>query len=151
MMRLKGRLVAKRNIRCLTPKERADRAKQRVVDKLGKTEFDRIVKQYSTLNSLKTRKSQFLIDGMIMGLIQQNLANREIRQVFKVGNDRINRIRRVIKNPELLRKKPFVPKHAATPSDIERIKTHLELFDTEDGFPCAHRRALKFFLKQGLT
>ena len=129
MMRAKGRLVAKMNVRSMTPEETAKRAKGRVIEKLGKSEYDRMLKQYLTPSELNTTESQSLIDGMIMSLIQQNLTDRMIRQVFAVGNNRIKRIRKIIKNPELLVKKPFVPKHAASSADIGRIKAHLATYD----------------------
>ena len=151
MMRPKGRLVAKRNTRSMTEEDKAERAKSRVILKLGDSEYNRVKQQYAKLSAVNSRKSHSLLDGMILGLIQRNLSNREIRQVFKVGNNRINRLRSIMRNPELLIRKRFVPKHAVTPEDIARLKEHLATYDTEDGFPCAHRRARKFFVQQGLT
>ena len=82
----------------MTTEELGERAK-RVVNKLGSHEFDKVKKQYSELVASKSQKCGSLINGTIMGLINQNLTNREIRRVFSVGNNRINRIRKVIKNP----------------------------------------------------
>ena len=117
----------------------------------SETESTRNSKISLTLVAQSPKSNRSLIDGMIMGLVQQNLSNREIKQVFRVGNNRIDRVRVLIENPELLNKPRPTPKHAATPEDIDRLKAHLGKYDTEDGFPCAHRRPLKFFLKQGLT
>ena len=150
-MQRKGKLAKKRNIRKLTPDQRSERAKKRVVDKLGIREYEKLQNQFKTLAAQSSKSCKSLIDGLIMGLVQQNLSNREIQQVFRVGNNRINRVRLLIENPELLKKERPTPKHAATPGDIDRLKAHLGKYDTEDGFPCAHRRPLKFFLKQGLT
>ena len=136
----------------MTEQEKSERAKNRVIRKLGETEYNRFKQQYSNLIAAKSQKNENLIDGMIMSLIQQNLSNREVMQIFKVGNNRINRMRKIVKNPKLLlKRKKQVPKHAATSADIDRLKTHLASYDTEDGFPCAHRRARKFFIQQGLT
>ena len=151
MLRPKGRLVAKRNVRSMTPEELAERSKKRVIDKIGMTEYNEVRKQFAALVASRSKKGESLIDGMIMGLIKQNLSNREIRQVFRVGNNRIDRIRLIISKPEVLKSVRPKPKHAAKEADIERIKAHLATYDTEDGYPCAHRRPLKFFLKQGLT
>lgn len=150
-MKDKGKLVPKKNVKCMTEKERLLRAKARVIEKLGQIEYDKLRKQFKKLTASSSSKRHTLIDGMIMGLIQQNLTNREIRQVFTVGNNRIYRIRKVVKNPELLKTERRVPKHAATTDDILELKAHLATYNTEDGFPCAHRRQLKYFLVQGLT
>ena len=135
----------------MAQEERALRSKDRVIEKLGKEVYDKVRKQFHKLVLLNSKKSQSLIDGMIMGLIQQSLTNRQIIQVFRVGNNRINRVRKLIQNPELLNTKRFVPKHAASAEDIKRLKDHLATYSTEDGFACAHRRQLKYFLIQGLT
>ena len=82
MMRAKGKLVAKRNVRSMTTEELGERAKKRVVNKLGSHEFDKVKKQYSELVASKSQKCGSLIDGTIMGLINQNLTNREIRRVL---------------------------------------------------------------------
>ena len=150
-MQRKGKLTKKSNIRTLTPDERSESAQKRVSDKLGNGEYEKLKNQFKTLVAQSPKSNRSLIDGMIMGLVQQNLSNREIKQVFRVGNNRIDRVRVLIENPELLNKPRPTPKHAATPEDIDRLKAHLGKYDTEDGFPCAHRRPLKFFLKQGLT
>ena len=151
MMRRKGKLVAKRNVKSMTTSQLAARSKKRVIDKLGVSEYTRVRKQFENLVAIRSRKGEALIDGMIMGLVQQNLTNREIKEVLNVGNNRIDRVRRVTANPELLKAERPKPKHAATPDDIHHLKAHLATYDTEDGYPCAHRRPLKFFLKQGLT
>ena len=148
MMRRKGKLVAKRNVKSMTSSQLAARSKKRVI---GVSEYTRVRKQFETLVANRSRKGETLIDGMIMGLVQQNLTNREIREVFNVGNNRIDRVRRVTANPGLLKAERPKPKHAATPDDIHHLKAHLATYDTEDGYPCAHRRPMKFFLKQGLT
>ena len=56
-----------------------------------------------------------------------------------------------MKNPKLLKKKRYTPSHAASDKDIVNLKQHLGTFETEDGFPCAHRRPRKFFVEQGVT
>ena len=88
---------------------------------------------------------------MIMALVQQNLSFAEIRSIFRCGNDRIRRIREIISNPKVLQKKRPAPKHAITDEDLEVLMDHISGYETEDGYPCAHRRLLKFFIVQGLT
>ena len=92
-MQRKGKLAKKRNIRKLTPDQRSERAKKRVVDKLGIREYEKLQNQFKTLVAQSSKSCKSLIDGLIMGLVQQNLSNREIQQVFRVGNNRINRVR----------------------------------------------------------
>ena len=53
--------------------------------------------------------------------------------------------------PTILDKSRPRPTHAVTQNDLDAITTHLSSFETEDGFPCAHRRLRKFFVVQGLT
>ena len=151
MMKAKGKLITKKKIKRMSADERRLRAKERVMEKLGKKEYDKVQKQFSKLVASTSSSSRPLIDGMIMGLIQQSLSNRQIRHVFRVGNNRINRIRKVIRDPELLKTKRPAPKHAASIDDIEQLKAHLATYSTEDGYPCAHRRQLKYFLVQRLT
>ena len=151
MLQLKGKLAKRRNVKKQTPEQLAARAKSRVIDKIGIGEYDKLRDQFKVLASQRSKSSASLLDGMIMGLLQQNLTNRQIREIVSVGNNRINRIREVVENPELLKKGRPRPKHAATPEDIDRLKAHIATYDTEDGYPCAHRRLLKFFVTQGLT
>ena len=150
MMRPKGRLIPIRKCRKITKQESAERAKGRVIQKIGKNEYDRLKQNWESMGRSNPQVGHSLVDGMIMSLIQQNLSNREIMVVFNVGNPRINRIRLAIRNPETLKKPKLKPKHAASDIDIQRLKNHLATFDTEDGFPCAHRRPRKFFIQQGL-
>ena len=41
--------------------------------------------------------------------------------------------------------------HAVSDQDIVRLMTHIKTLETEDGFPCAHRRPRRYFTEEGLT
>ena len=103
-----------------------------------------------SLSSLKLADKP-VVDGLIMSLLQKNRTNTKIRAVHKFGNSRINRIRKVMKNPTLLISKRPRPVHAVTNEDLVYLRNILATFDTEDGFPCAHRRPRKFFVQEGIT
>ena len=103
-----------------------------------------------TLIDTKPSNYKSLADGLIMSLIQRNLSNRVIRTTFGCGTSRIMRIRLLMTQPEqskVIRKPPI---HAVTAEELEDLKQHLLTFETEDGYPCSHRRLRKFFVKQGL-
>ena len=97
------------------------------------------------------KDKNFVMDGMIMNLANLNLSNTMIRAVFGCGISRICRIRRVMKNPELINRRSNVPSHAVKKADIDALKAHIATLDTEDSFPCAHRRPQKYFIEPGLT
>ena len=40
---------------------------------------------------------------------------------------------------------PNIPSHVAKPEDIQRVKTHIETYDLESGYACAHRNQLTYF------
>ena len=86
-----------------------------------------------------------------MSLLQQNLSNLEIRQLFQCGNSRISKVRKIMEQPALLNNPRPKPHHAVVQDDLDALERHLMTFETEDGFPCAHRRLRKFFIVQGLT
>ena len=149
-LREKGRLVVPRKCTPLTPEQREARAVERALVKLGQQEYDRVKLLLLSLGG-EAQRNKTLVDGVIMGLLQRNLSNLEIRSFHKFGNSRINRIRRLLKNPDLLLRKRPRPVHAVTTSDRENLRAHLATYETEDGFPCAHRRPRKFFVRQGVT
>lgn len=43
------------------------------------------------------------------------------------------------------------PKHSLTEDEINSIKDEYQHWELEDGFPCAHRRPRKFFVKEHVT
>ena len=91
-----------------------------------------------------------LADGLIMSLIQRSLSNIEIRATVGCGYSRINRIRKLMADPQRKKIVRKPPPHAVTEKQLNNLKNHIKSYETEDGFACAHRRARKFFVKQGL-
>ena len=116
---------------------REQRVAARTKEKLGLEEYERLKKNYGLINKSKANNKSDLENGMIMSLLQQNLLNCVIRAVYGCGNFRINRIRKVMKNPALLEQKRKRPVHAVDDIDIDALKAHLASFETEDGFLCA--------------
>jgi len=41
--------------------------------------------------------------------------------------------------------------HAVLEEDITRMINHIKTFETDDGFPCVHRRPRRYFKEEGLT
>ena len=140
-LREKGRIVIPRKGNKLTRAQKEARTRARAIYKLGEPEYDRMKLLIESLSSVK-QADKAVVDGLIMGLLQQNLTNNEIRAVHKFGNSRINRIRKLMANPSLLKSKRPRPVHAVTNEDLDNLRHHLETFDTEDGYPCAHRGPL---------
>ena len=146
------RLVAPRNRKKLTEEEKQVRALAAVKETLGEESFEGLRKQWLVLRDSKLKADKKKADGLIVCLLQQNVSQRQIKALFpKLGTSRILRIRKVMDNPELAKKPRPPPSHALTPSQKEAIKTHISEFDTEDGFPCSHRRARTYFTQEGLT
>ena len=153
MLRAKGRLVSEQISRQSTPEQKRRGYLERAAHKLGGTDVrDKLSKQWDEIRVVKNKVNEKIGDGLILSLLQQNLSTREIRAMFcKAGVSKINRIRKIMEDPKStsIQRKP--PPHAASSIDIDNISAHLGTFDTEDGFPCAHRRPRKFFIQQGLT
>ena len=151
MLRDKGKLIAPRKTHKLTYEQKEERAIERAKSELGEDEYLRLQKTYKSIKESSSSDKHLVLDGMIINMIQRNLSQIEIKTMFRCGGYRILRLQKVLANPELLKKKRRVPKHAVSDDDLEALKAHLGTFDTEDGFPCAHRRPRKFFIQQGLT
>ena len=149
-MRPKGRLVVPRKGKRIGRDVLLKRAKDSAKRKLGADKFKQL-KTYSALSTASILKRRKLEDGMIMALLQQNLSFDEIRAVFSCGNSRIKRVRDIMEDPTILDKKRPTPKHALSKEDHAALKEHLSTYETEDGFPCAHRRARKFFCHPGFN
>ena len=81
---------------------------------------------------------------MIILFIELGYSNRELKQLFKVGGYRLDRIRKELKDPTLRAKKlaAKVPWHAFTDEDKHFVKNQILTWNSrlEDGLPCAHRR-----------
>ena len=144
-------MVAPRSGKRQGPDIKLLRATESAKLKITPARFEKLRASYVALSAATARNRKKLEDGMIMALIQQNLSCDQIRSVFGCGNSRIKRIRNIMKEPTLLDKKRPSPKHAVRKEDLENLKEHLSGYDTEDGFPCAHRRPRKFLIVQGLT
>ena len=102
------------------------------------------------MKSAAHKKDHSSADGIIMSLLQQNLSQREIQETLGCGVSRIGRVRKKMMNPGLTVKRPS-PYHAITPQQEADIRSHIESFDTEDGYPCAHRRPKSYFVQEGLN
>ena len=150
-MRPKGRLVVPRKGNKIGRDMYLKRTPATAQRKLGIDKFNKLKANYSALAAASIVKRRKLEDGLIMSLIQQNMSFDEVRAMFKCGNSRIKRVRDIMEDPTVLDKKRPTPKHALKKDDITALKEHLSSYETEDGFPCAHRRARKFFIVKGLT
>ena len=151
MLRRKGRLVAPKHRTKLTQAQRDERSLSAAKEKLGNDKCLKLKKGWESLkNSTKSDKN-FVMDGMIMNLAQLNLSNNMIRAIFGCGISRICRVRRVMDNPDLINLRRRTPSHAVSKEDLDALKEHLVTLDTEDSFPCAHRRPQKYFIESGLT
>ena len=147
MLRKKGRLVVPKPLKKSTEAERNLRARMRAKTKLGEDKYKRLRDSYIRCQNTEG-VSKTLLDGVIIGLIQQNLSNLEVRATLGCGFSRIDRLRKAIKNPLLFKKARIKPAHAINDVDLDNLKQHLQSFDTEDGFPCAHRRPIKYCVKR---
>ena len=150
-MRPKGRLVAPRQRKKLGRDLRLKRATETAKEKLGNHKFQKLQANYAALSTAVSSDRRKLEDGLIMAALQDNLSFDQIRALFGCGNSRIKRVRNIMGNPKLLDQKTPQPEHAFNKEDIEALKDHISLYETEDGFPCAHRRPRKFFIIEGLT
>ena len=145
MLRKKGRLVSPRDVKKMTEEGKLKRALGRAQEKLGGVDnWTNIQKQYKTVIETKPHNFESLADGLIMSMVQRNLSNIMIR------TSRITKIRNLMRQPHQQRRIRKPPPHAVKAEELEDLKTHLLTFETEDGFPCSHRRPRKYFVKQGL-
>ena len=56
-----------------------------------------------------------------------------------------------MEDPERINRRSNVPSHAVSKADIDALKAHIATNDTEDSFPCSHRRPQKYFTEPRLT
>ena len=151
MLRLKGRLVAPKHRKKLTQAQRDERSLLAAKEKLGNEKLVKLRKGWDSIKNSTQSDKNLVMNGMIMNLAQLNLSNNMIRAIFGCGTSRICRIRRIMDNPDLINLKRRTPSHAVRTEDLDALKEHLSTLDTEDSFPCAHRRPQKYFLEPGLT
>ena len=144
------RLVAPRNTKKLSEQQKQDRALAEVKKDLGVKTCDKLSRQWDKLLQCKTHENKKKADGMIICLLLQNVSQRKIKALFtKLGTSRIIRLRGFMKNPiEAVRP---APSHAATGEEKIAIKSFIESYATEDGYPCSHRRPRTYFVEAGLT
>ena len=122
-----------------------DRAKRLLTEE----RYHALKRQWASLDS--SGSDHKTADGMIMTLLKMGLSKRVIIAVFGCGSSRVKRVRLDMMDPQRLDKPRPPPHHAVTDDDMRLIKDHIESYDTEDGFPCAHRKPRKYFVEQGLT
>ena len=150
----KGRLVVPLRVKKLSKatkeNNRKQKAKERAKKRLGEQEFNNLHKLYQSLKSGSYEEDHSKADGIVMGLLQQGFKQREIVQVLGCGTSKVQRVREKMKNPNVCKVRA-APWHAITVKQTEAIKTHIASYDTEDGYPCAHRRPKSYFIRQGLN
>ena len=129
------------------PKERdykdaKDRAKKRIFEKLGEELAESLSEEF-------LQSSPGEQDGMIKTLLQEGKSHIEIKTLFGVGGHRVSRLSDEMKeNPEEREARQNIthtPKHALSETDTQRIKDHIDSYDLEPGYPCAHREPLLHF------
>jgi hypothetical protein len=134
----------------ITQKDKDLNALNKAIEKLGEIEANNVQAAFGALSKSINSDDWDIGNGIIVSLLQQNLSYNEIRQLLGVGSSRIKRIKDDIKNPDrLCEKVRSVPWHAATEADIQRIRDCYATWELEDGFPCAHRRPRKYFVREG--
>ena len=88
-------------------------------------------------------------DGMIVTLLTQGASQASIRGLFEVGGYRINRLSQCMgmtaEEKEERINKSHKPKHALDEEDMDRLRSHIDSYDLEPGYPCAHRQAPLYF------
>ena len=109
MLRSKEKIVVPRSYKRLDPEQVLVRAEASAKIKLGEENYSKLRANYSALAAASKRKRKKLEDGMIMALLQQNLTGAEIRSMFKCGNSRIRRIRKIMNNPTIWRRSGLFP------------------------------------------
>ena len=122
----------------------------RAKEKLTEEKWLNLRNEWKLLDVSTRGKDHDTGDGMIRSLLSQNLSPREIRMTLGCGIFRIRRIKKLQQNPNKTFPKS-TPHHAVTELQKDAIKDHIASYETEDGFPCAHRRPRKYFVQEGLT
>ncbi|CAM6105951.1 unnamed protein product [Calypogeia fissa] len=93
-------------------------------------------------------------EGVIIGLINQGLSQKEIRAMLPVGGYRCARLKKAIEtNFENFHTKCGQQKGSTTVTEeqLNFVKTHATAWAIEDGFPCAHRCPRTYILEEGVT
>jgi transposase len=92
---------------------------------------------------------------MIIAFMKQGFSDIEIRSLFKVGGSRVKRVKAQFSDTELRAQRMArkTPIHAFSDEDKQRVFDQIESWnvDLEDGFPCSHRRQMRYFIKEGVT
>jgi hypothetical protein len=131
-------------------KQKMESAKQRVMEKLGSQEqVSEVQESWTKLKTKRGERDWEKANGIILNLIDVGLSEIEIRSILPVGSSRIQRLRSY--DPSVAPISSGAPLHALNRKDIAFFKGFIEGIDTEDGFPCGHRRPKKYVLEEGAT
>ena len=113
---------------------------KRICEKLGEDEAENMREEFK-------HESEEEKDGMIKTLLTEGKSQVEVKVLFKCGGYKLDRIAQELKKPpeERGQKEKYVPKHALSDDDKGRIRDHIQSYDLEPGYPCAHREPLLYF------
>jgi len=163
--------TVKRARKKLTSTESKQHAVARVRSKLGSTIAEELKKSFDELDDNRLMQVIIIIiiiiltavvlplynipqDGMVASLITQGYSEIEIRSFLGIGGYRFCRIKSELSNPLLREQKQsrvYIPKHALSKADMERIIAVQNGWKVENGFPCSHRRLRRFFTEEKVS
>jgi hypothetical protein len=87
-------------------------------------------------------------NGIIINLRNLGASEIELRSVFNVGSSRVHRLDHYDPEQDV---GPKVPAHAFSAETLAFLKEVADTWETEDGFPCVHRRPRHYFTEAGIT
>jgi hypothetical protein len=121
----------------MTPREKNEKTKRNILHALGES-GTRILARWNSLNPKLNHEDWMHQNGMIICLIDQGLSQIQIRMFLGCGGSRIERLRHYEKSE----RKP--PAHKFSEATVLYMKEIVSKWNTEDGFPCAHRKPRQY-------
>ena len=110
---------------------------------MGEEEAAKVKEEYQRATDNKAK------DAVLITLFSQGYSQVQIRALLNVGGYKTNRIQHYLKldpqEREELANTSHVPKHAFTEEDKARLRNHINSYDLQPGFPCAHREPMQYF------
>jgi transposase len=93
-------------------------------------------------------------EGVIIGLINQGLSQKEIRAVLPVGGFCCARLKKAVNTNFVdfhTKHGPAVGSNVVTTEELQFLEDDVAGWETEDGFPCAHRRPWKYLMEENIS
>ena len=144
-------LKKKKNTKVQSVEMKKEKTLNRILKKVGKEAMENMKNTYGNLSCGNDKDKKLQADGIFLNLMDMEINNNDIKFFLCCGGSRVNRLRQAKESGFKMSKEKKIPKHAFIEDDIELIRSYVNALQTEEGYPCSHRRLKHYLLEEGIT